>query len=160
MTPPMRPWIGLVAFVAVCFAVAWLGSAVTTPKIAGWYAALAKPDWNPPNWIFGPVWSFLYLTMAVAAWLVWRQRGWGGAKWALLLFGIQLILNLLWSCLFFGLENPGLAFVEIIVLWAAILATTVTFWPRSKIAGLLLVPHLAWVSFAAVLNFTMWRLNG
>lgn len=159
MTPPKRRWIGLVAFVAACFAVAWLGSAVTMPKIDGWYIALAKPEWNPPNWIFGPVWSFLYLTMAVAGWLVWRERGWGGAKWPLSLFGVQLALNLLWSFFFFGLENPGLAFAEIIVLWAAIVATAVAFWLRSKLAGLLFVPYLAWVSFAAVLNFVVWRLN-
>jgi len=151
---------GLIALLAVCFAVAWIGGAVTAPKIDGWYADLAKPAWNPPNWIFGPVWSALYLAMAVAAWLVWRQRGWAGAKWPLTLFGIQLGLNLLWSCLFFGLENSGLAFGEILLLWSAIAATMMTFWFRSNIAGALFLPYLAWVTFAVILNYGVWRLNG
>ncbi len=158
-TKPRHPWLGLIVFVLVCFGAAGIGSAVTTPRIDGWYAALTKPDWNPPNWIFGPVWTTLYLAMAVAGWLVWRQVGVAGARKPLLLFAIQLILNTLWSCLFFGLQNPGLAFTEILLLWAAIAATTVSFWSRSKIAGGLLVPYLAWVNFAAVLNFTIWRLN-
>ena len=93
-------------------------------------------------------------------WLVWRQGGFSGATVPLALFGVQLVLNVLWSCLFFGLENPGLAFVEVVLLWAAIAATMVTFWQRSIIAGALFVPYLAWVSFASVLNFTIWRLNG
>lgn len=160
MTPPKNPWIGLIVFVVGCFAVAWIGSAVTMPKIDDWYAGLVKPDWNPPAWIFGPVWTVLYLAMAVAAWLVWRQDGWVGAKWPLTLFGVQLFLNLMWSFLFFGLKSPGLAFAEILLLWIAIAATTATFWSRSKWAGLLFVPYLAWVTFAAFLNFTIWRING
>ena len=158
-TPPRHPWLGLIVLVFVCFAVAGVGSAFTTPRIAGWYAALAKPDWNPPNWVFGPVWSALYLAMAVAAWLVWRQGGTAAAKGPLTLFAVQLVLNLLWSCLFFGLKSPGLALVEIILLWAAIGATMVAVWFRSKAAGLLLSPYLAWVTFAAVLNAAIWRLN-
>ena len=97
--------------------------------------------------------------MALAAWLVWRQGGWAGAKVPLTLFGVQLALNMLWSCLFFGLKNPGLAFVDVLLLWAAIASTMVTFWARSKVAGLLFVPYLAWVTFAAILNLTIWRLN-
>ena len=151
--------IGLVVAVAICFAAAGLGGLVTTPQIPGWYAALAKPTWNPPAWIFGPVWSLLYLMMAVAAWLVWRQAGIAGAKLPLGLFAVQLILNSLWSVLFFGLHSPGGAAAEILLLWAAILATLITFWQRSKLAGGLLVPYLAWVSFATVLNVTIWRLN-
>jgi benzodiazapine receptor len=160
--PPMSPtysWIGLVVVLAVCFAAAGIGGAVTTPKIGNWYATLAKPTWNPPDWIFGPVWSALYFCMAVAAWLVWRQNGFTAAKVPLILFGVQLALNVLWSCLFFGLQSPGLAFLEVLLLWAAIAATTVTFWERSMIAGILFVPYLAWVTFASVLNFTIWRLN-
>ena len=159
-TSPTRPYLGLVVILVVCFAAAGIGGAVTTPKIATWYATLAKPSWNPPNWIFGPVWSALYFCMAVAAWLVWRQNGFDGAKLPLTLFGVQLALNVLWSCIFFGLEMPGLAFVEVLLLWTAIAATMVTFWQRSMIAGILFVPYLAWVSFADVLNFTIWRLNG
>ena len=151
--------IGLVVFLLVCFAAAGIGGAVTTPKIGTWYATLVKPSWNPPNWIFGPVWSALYFCMAVAAWLVWRQEGLAAAKLPLALFGVQLALNVLWSCIFFGLEMPGLAFVEVLLLWAAIAATMVTFWQRSMVAGILFVPYLAWVSFASVLNFTIWRLN-
>lgn len=158
-TPPNHPWVGLIFFLVVCFAAAVIGSAATTPKIDGWYAALVKPTWNPPDWVFGPVWSVLYLAMGVAAWLVWRQGGIVGGKGPLTLFGVQLGLNVLWSGLFFGLESPGLAFAEILLLWAAIAATMTTFWFRSRIASVLLMPYLAWVSFAAILNFAIWRLN-
>ena len=105
-----RQVLGLVVLIAVCFAAAGIGGAVTSPQIENWYATLAKPSWNPPNWVFGPVWSALYLCMAVAAWLVWRQKGWLAARGPLALFGVQLALNTLWSCLFFGLHSPGLAF--------------------------------------------------
>ena len=159
VTAPKYPWLGLIVLLVVCFAAAGIGGAVTTPKIATWYAALAKPSWNPPNWIFGPVWSVLYLCMAIAAWLVWRQGGLAGAATPLALFAVQLVLNLAWSWLFFGFQNPGLAFVDIVLLWAAIAATMVAFWVRSAIAGILFVPYLAWVSFATVLNFVVWRLN-
>jgi tryptophan-rich sensory protein len=157
---PKHPWLGLVIFLVLCFAAAGIGGAVTTPKIGTWYATLVTPSWNPPNWIFGPVWSALYFCMAVAAWLVWRQGGFQQARVPLALFAAQLALNVLWSCIFFGLEMPGLAFVEVLLLWAAIAATMVTFWFRSTVAGILFVPYLAWVSFASVLNFTIWRLNG
>jgi tryptophan-rich sensory protein len=157
--PPKYPWLGLGVFLVICFAAAGIGGTVTTPKIPGWYATLAKPSWNPPNWIFGPVWSALYLSMAVAAWLVWRQGGLAGATMPLALFAVQLVLNVLWSYLFFGLQNPGLAFVEVLLLWAAIAATMVVFWQRATVAGLLFGPYLAWVSFASVLNFAIWRLN-
>lgn len=157
MTP--KHLLVLLLFLAICFTAAGIGGAVTTPKIATWYATLAKPSWNPPNWVFGPVWSALYLGMAVAAWLVWRQGGFAAARVPLILFGVQLALNVLWSCIFFGLEMPGRAFAEVLVLWAAIAATMVMFWRRSTVAGILFVPYLAWVSFASVLNFVIWRLN-
>ena len=157
---PKHPWIGLVLFLVVCFAAAGIGGAVTTPKIGTWYATLAKPSWNLPNWIFGPVWSALYFCMAVAAWLVWRQGGFSGAKVPVTLFAVQLVLNVLWSCIFFGFEKPGLAFGEVLLLWTAIAATMIVFWRRSMIAGILFVPYLAWVSFASFLNFMTWRLNG
>ncbi len=156
---PKHPWIGLVIFLVVCFAAAGIGGAVTTPKIATWYATLTKPSWNPPNWIFGPVWSALYCCMAVAAWFIWRQGGSPSAKVPLTLFAVQLALNVLWSCIFFGLEKPGLAFGEVLLLWTAIAATMIVFWQRSVIAGILFVPYLAWVSYASFLNFTIWRLN-
>jgi tryptophan-rich sensory protein len=159
MTSPRHSWIGLIVLLVICFAAAGIGGAVTTPKIPGWYATLAKPSWNPPNWIFGPVWSALYCCMAVAAWLVWRKGGLAGARLPLALFGVQLFLNVLWSYLFFGLQRPGLAFSEVLLLWASIAATMVLFWQRSTLAGMLFVPYLAWVSFASVLNFTIWRLN-
>ncbi len=156
---PKRPWLGLIVLLILCFTAAGIGGAVTTPRIDGWYATLAKPSWNPPDRVFGPVWTVLYLAMAVAAWLVWRQRGGTDARRPLTLFGLQLALNVLWSCLFFGLKSPGLAFVEVLVLWAAIAASMVSFWFRSKTAGLLMLPYLAWVTFAAALNFTIWRMN-
>jgi tryptophan-rich sensory protein len=156
---PKRQTVGLVVLIALCFAASGVGGAVTYPQIESWYATLAKPSWNPPNWVFGPVWSALYLSMAVAAWLVWRQGGFARAMLPLALFGVQLVLNVLWSCLFFGLQNPGLAFVGVMLLWAGIAATMVTFWQRSVVAGILFVPYLAWVTFASVLNFTIWRLN-
>jgi tryptophan-rich sensory protein len=155
-----HPLLGLIVFLTVCFAAAGIGGAVTTPKIGTWYATLAKPSWNPPNWIFGPVWSALYCCMAIAAWSVWRQDGFSGAKVPLALFAVQLVLNILWSCIFFGLEKPGIALGEVLLLWAAIAATMVTFWRISRIAGILFVPYLAWVSFASFLNFVIWRLNG
>jgi tryptophan-rich sensory protein len=158
MTPKHR-WLGLIALLVICYVAAAVGGAVTTPKIDSWYAALAKPSWNPPNWIFGPVWSALYFGMAVSAWLIWQQRGLVGAAWPLALFGAQLVLNVLWSCLFFGLQSPGAALVEVLVLWLAIAATMVVFWFRSTVAGILFVPYLAWVTFASVLNFSIWRLN-
>jgi translocator protein len=150
-------WLALIFLIVICFAVAGLGGLTTTPSIPNWYAELSKPLWTPPGWLFGPVWSVLYLGMAVAAWLVWRQ---GNAIVPLILFGVQLVFNAAWSWLFFGLHNPGAAFVDIVLLLAAITATTAVFWRRSLVAGLLFVPYLAWVSFAAVLNFAIWRLNG
>ena len=146
---PKHSWLGLLIFLVVCFAAAGIGGAVTTPKIGTWYATLVKPSWNPPNWIFGPVWSALYCCMAVAGWLVWRQEGLVAAKLPLALFAVQLVLNVLWSCIFFGLEMPAFAFVEVLLLWTAIAATMVTFWPRSMIAGLLFVPYLAWSALPA-----------
>lgn len=151
--------IGLFVALLICFAAAGLGATATTPKIAGWYAGLTKPDWTPPDWLFGPVWSCLYAMMAVAVWLIWRQETTAGSKTPLLLFSLQLILNSLWSVLFFGLENPGLAVVNIVLLWGAILATLVSFWSRSKLAGAMLVPYLLWVSFATVLNIAIWQMN-
>jgi tryptophan-rich sensory protein len=143
----------------VCATAALIGSAFTEPSIPEWYASLIKPSFTPPSWLFGPVWSVLYMAMAIAGWLVWlRHRNIAVAS-PLTLFGGQLVLNALWSILFFGLQTPGAALVEILTLWAAILATLLSFWKISTIAGWLFVPYLAWVSFATILNFEIWRLN-
>lgn len=152
--------VGMLAVaILVCFGTAAIGAAVTTPKIPFWYAELAKPDWAPPNWIFGPVWTLLYLLMAIAVWQIWRVVRSDGAKFPLVLFAVQLTLNSLWSVLFFGLASPGAAAIEIIVLWVAILATVIVFWRRSPWAGGLMLPYLVWVGFAMFLNFSIWRLN-
>jgi translocator protein len=121
-----------------------------------WYASLAKPEWNPPGWIFGPVWTVLYLMMAVAAWRVWRRLGWCRALWIYL---AQLLLNAAWTPIFFCAREIGWAFAEIVALWVAILCTVVAFRRVSRAAGWMLVPYLTWVSFAAILNFTLWRMN-
>lgn len=151
-----RSWLGLFFWLALCFGVAAFGSQFTP---GFWYQQLAKPGFTPPGWVFGPVWTILYIMMAVAAWQVWRDRGFGGARPALGLFVLQLLLNGLWSFLFFGLKQPGLAFAEIVLLWLAILGTLMKFWRLAPAAGLLLLPYWLWVSFAAVLNFALWRMN-
>ena len=158
-SPPRYPWVGLIVLLILCFAVAGVGGLVTTPNIPNWYADLAKPSWTPPDWVFGPVWSILYFTMAVAAWLVWRQASLAKATVPMAMFGIQLLLNALWSWLFFGLHSPSTAAVDIVLLWMAIAATTAAFWRQSTVAGILFVPYLAWVSFASVLNLAIWQLN-
>jgi tryptophan-rich sensory protein len=155
----LRQAVLLLGFIAICFAAAGLGAAATATSVGGWYQTLAKPSWNPPDWLFGPVWSVLYFLMAVAAWLVWRRGGWSASRSALTWFGIQLALNVLWSVVFFGLQQPGFAFAEIIALWLAILATMVAFRGKSVAATILMVPYLAWSTFAAVLNFELWRMN-
>jgi benzodiazapine receptor len=153
---PGRQALVLVGWAVLCFAAASMGAFFEPGE---WYGALKKPDWNPPGWIFGPVWTALYMMMAVAAWLVWRHGGWGQQRKPLIVFLVQLALNALWTPLFFGLHWPGVAFAEIVLLWLAIAATIVVFHPVSRPAMLLLVPYLTWVSFAAALNFTLWRLN-
>jgi tryptophan-rich sensory protein len=148
--------VGLILWIAVSMAAGLVGSRFAP---GAWYASLAKPSWNPPSAVFAPVWTTLYVLMGVAAWLVWRRVGFAGAPVALALFGLQLILNALWSYLFFGTHQPGIAFVEIVVLWLVILATTIAFWRVAPRAGMLLLPYLAWVGFASALNFQLWRLN-
>ena len=148
--------LALVGFVVVAFIPASTGAFFMPGE---WYARLAKPTWNPPNWIFGPVWTVLFLTIGVAAWLVWRRAGFSGARAAWAVFAAQLVFNGLWTCLFFGLHRPGLAMVDIVALWAAIAGTIALFFAIDRTAGAILVPYLLWVSFAMVLNFTIWRLN-
>ena len=153
---PARAWLALAGWLLLCFAAASLGGIFGPGE---WYASLNKPSWNPPGWLFGPVWTTLYAMMAVAAWLVWRRGGFARQGRALTFFLVQLALNAAWTPLFFGLQRPGLAFAEIVLLWLAIAATIYAFRPVSRVALWLLVPYLAWVSFAAALNFTLWRLN-
>ena len=156
---PCTPWKG-VAALAVCITVTFHAPALGAWAMPGeWYAALRKPSWNPPAWIFGPVWTALYLMMAIAAWLVWRRGGWAVQRRPLTLYLVQLALNAAWTPLFFGLKMPGAAFAEILLLLAAIVATACAFHRVSKAGAALLVPYLAWVSFATFLNFTLWRLN-
>jgi tryptophan-rich sensory protein len=152
--------IGMLAlFIAICFAVSGAGAIVTGGSVNEWYPALAKPSWNPPSWVFGPVWTLLYLMMAFSAWLVWRKRGFKGGGRALGIFAFQLLLNAAWSPLFFGLRNPLAGLLDIIPLWVAIMATIVSFWRISPLAGALLVPYWLWVGFATALNFMIWNLN-
>jgi translocator protein len=148
--------LALIVFVGACFIAAAMG-ALFPP--GDWYERLAKPSWRPPNWLFAPVWTAIYLTIAVSGWLVWRKYGLAGAALPLAIYGLQLVLNAAWTPIFFGLRRPDLAFFEIIVLWMAIVATIAIFYPIHPGAALLLVPYLAWVTFAAALNFSVWRLN-
>ncbi len=155
----MSRGLALIGFLALTFAVAGVGGWFTSQGLGEWYGSLGKPSFNPPSSVFGPVWTVLYALMAVAAWIVWRDAGFAGAGAALTLFFVQLALNLAWSGLFFALRSPGLALLDIVALWLAILATTVLFFQHSTWAGALMVPYLLWVSFASVLNAAVWRMN-
>jgi translocator protein len=158
----MRNWHPLAVlalFIVVCFAVAGSGSVFTTGSVRDWYPMLRRPSWTPPSWLFGPVWTILYLMMAIAAWLVWRRRELIDVRSSLGLFAFQLILNAVWSPLFFGLKNPLAGLLDIIPLWAAILATLISFWKIAPAAGILLIPYWFWVSFATALNFAIWKMN-
>jgi len=148
--------LGAVGWLILTFGAAALGARFLPDA---WYRGLHKPAWNPPNSIFAPVWTVLYLLMAAAAWLVWRRYGIGGALFPLILFVAQLLLNAAWTWLFFGLHRIREALIDIAVLWATILATLIAFWRLEPLAGILLLPYLAWVSFAAMLNRTIWRMN-
>ncbi|MBN2078812.1 MAG: tryptophan-rich sensory protein [Spirochaetes bacterium] len=156
----VRDIVALIICLAIPFLAGAMGGFFTAPAIPTWYADLAKPAFNPPGWVFGPAWSALYAMMGVALYLVWR-RGLKqpGVKRSAIFFAAQMALNAAWPFLFFGLRNPGIALVEIVILWVMILLTLLAFLRVSRTAGLLLVPYLAWVSFAAVLNFAIWRLN-
>jgi tryptophan-rich sensory protein len=152
-----QQWPALIVYLLAAFAAAGLGSRFVPGE---WYRDLEKPSFNPPGAVFGPVWTVLYTMMAVAAWLVWRQRRQSNTQWALIVWCVQLVLNGAWSWLFFGRHEIGLALAEILLLWVAILVTTVLFRRVSKIAAALMLPYLGWVSFATVLNAAFWRLNG
>jgi len=155
----MRSTLIFFGFLVASFAAAAIGGMATGPGVRDWYPSLNKPPWNPPAWLFGPVWTFLYMCIAVAGFLAWKKAGFIGARWTMLLFTLQLILNAAWSWVFFGWRQPGWGFAEIILLWALILATTIALFRVSQTAGFLFVPYLVWVTFAAVLNGAIWRLN-
>jgi len=155
-TRSRHPVLGYVGWLALCFAASASAVFVST---GGWYAELHKPTWNPPAWLFGPAWTLLYVLMANAAWLVWREGGWRTQGHALSLFLVQWLLNALWTPLFFGMHQTGLAFAEIVLLWLMIVLTLNAFWKVKPAAALLMLPYLAWVTFAAALNFTIWRMN-
>lgn len=137
-----------------------LGSFATVTAISTWYANLTKPFFNPPNWIFGPVWIILYLMIGISSYLIWQKiESNKKAKQALNLFWLHLVFNASWSLVFFGLQRPGLAFVNIIILWIFILVLIIRFWKINKVASYLLMPYFLWVSFASILNFAIWYLN-
>ena len=150
--------VGLIASLLIVLGVAILGGLLTDLSVNTWYPSLAKPSWTPSGATIGAVWTILYTLMGIAAWIVWRSAP-GDRTRPLALYVLQLILNAGWSALFFGLRNPGLALIEIGFLWVAILATTVAFWKVSKPAGILMAPYLFWVTFAAVLNSMIWKMN-
>jgi translocator protein len=152
----MKQWWVLAGFVALCLSVAAVGGFATASSVIDWYPTLNKPSWNPPSWLFGPVWTVLYIMMAVAAWLVWKQDG---SRPALILWGGQLALNLAWSFLFFGARSPILGLIDIIAMWLAIAATIFLFAQKSRVAAYLMVPYLCWVSFATSLNAAIYMLN-
>ncbi len=148
-------YVYLIISILIAQAAGIIGSIFTVSSVKDWYTTLDKPAWNPPSWIFGPVWTTLYTLMGIASYLVWRKIDASGAKFALTLYGIQLGLNALWSILFFGLKQPGVAFAEIIILLLFIIITTVLFWRINSLAGALMIPYIAWVIFASYLNFTL-----
>jgi tryptophan-rich sensory protein len=154
----IRQIIGLAGWLLLSFAAAGVG-AVASVSTGIFYQQLLRPEWAPPAWVFGPVWSVLYLLMGIAAWLVWRQRGFRESGMTLWLFIAQLTANALWSWLFFSWHNGAWAFYEILILWVLLLCTVAAFWRVRSLAGALLLPYLAWVTFAIVLCFAIWRLN-
>ena len=155
----MKSLIVLVLFLAMCYGAAYLGAFLTNPSVDDWYPSLVKPDWTPSGSLIGAVWTVLYTMMAVAGWLAWLKSDQKFPHHILTAFLLQLVLNVAWTGLFFGMRSPGLASLEIVALWIAILVTTWIFWKVNRLAGILMIPYLAWVGFAAVLNWTIWYLN-
>lgn len=148
----------LILSILIAQAAGFIGSFFTMTSVEGWYATLALPAVSPPSWVFAPVWVTLYALMGIAAYLVWQQRA-AMSRPALIVYGIHLVFNALWSVIFFGLQRPGLAFAEILILLALIVLTTTLFWHINRRAGALMLPYIAWVSFAAYLNYAIWVLN-
>jgi translocator protein len=156
----MNNILKLVIAVAIPIAVGAISGFFTVTGVQSWYQTINKPSWNPPNWIFGPVWTTLYVMMGIALYLIWKSDSSDMLKkTAIILFAVQLTLNFFWSFIFFNQEQPGWALVEIIVMWVFILVTIFAFAQVSKPAAWLLVPYISWVSFATILNYTIWKLN-
>ena len=151
--------LALALFVGICLGIGGLGGAVTASSVTEWYPTLNKPSFNPPNWVFGPVWTALYVMMGVAAWRVWRAADRNTARAPLTVFALQLAVNLGWSVAFFGLRDPGLAVAVILALDLLVLGTALMFRRVDRVAEWLLVPYLAWIAFATILNIAVWRLN-
>lgn len=154
----MKRFLILIAFLLLPQLAGGIGAYFTFPSISSWYQFLNKPFWSPPNWLFGPVWTLLYLLMGISSYLVWQSKNENKSK-ILKIYFLHLALNSLWSIFFFGLKNPFLGFLEIIVLWAFILYLTINFYKIKKISGILFLPYLLWVSFASVLNLAIVLLN-
>ena len=150
---------GLFFFVALCLLVSAAGGMVTATSVDTWYQALAKPSFNPPDWVFAPVWTTLYFLMGGSGWRLWRRSALRATRGALALFGLQLFLNFAWSVLFFGFQRIDLALIDIVILFVAIVANMILFWRIERLATLLLVPYAAWVVFAIVLNVSIWLIN-
>ncbi len=156
----MNNTIKLIISIVLAVGIGLLGGIFTSPEIQTWFVHLNKPWWNPPNWLFAPVWTTLYLMMGIAFYLIWKTNANTDAKrWAIIIFILQFALNFLWSFIFFREHQMGWAFVEILVLWIAILCTIIGFSRISTTAAWLLVPYICWVSFAAMLNYTIWQMN-
>jgi tryptophan-rich sensory protein len=149
----------LFGFLVVAFVAGGIGSAATFENVRSWYPSLQKPHWTPPNWLFGPVWTCLYVAMAIATWRVWRKAGTAAARIEILLYLAQITLNLLWSILFFGLRSPLLGLIDIVALWTLLFTLQLRYLRRDQIAALLWLPYLLWVSFATALNAAIWWLN-
>jgi len=159
VTPsPVNPWLALAGWITLCAVTGAVG-AIASIDAKEFYATLEQPAWAPPSAVFGPVWTLLYISMAVSAWLVWRERGFARARGALGLFVAQLVLNALWSWLFFAWHQGALAFIDVLLLLVLIAATIVSFWRLSRVAAVLLVPYVLWVGFASVLTWAVWRGN-
>ncbi len=154
----LKQTLGFIAWIVVSFTASSIG-ALASIQAKSFYSQLTQPNWAPPPEVFGPVWTGLYALMGISAWLVWRSVGFRHAQRAFMFFILQLVLNSLWSWLFFAWHLGALAFVEVIILWLSILATLIYFWRVRPLAGLLLIPYLLWVGFAAALNYSLWQLN-
>jgi translocator protein len=154
----MNNYLKAVLSITICLAVGGISGYITADAIPGWYVNINKPSFNPPNWIFGPVWTTLYIMMGIAFFLIWKSQSPLKHK-AMLIFSVQLILNFFWSILFFNFHLLGFALIEILCMWLFILLSIISFYPVSKVAAYLLIPYLLWVSFASVLNFAIWQLN-
>lgn len=157
----MRNFVKLVLSLAVCQLAGVIGSVFTSKSVSTWYPTLSKPSFNPPNWLFAPVWTILFILMGISLFLIWSRSllAKEKRKKAMFIFGLQLIFNILWSVMFFGLKSPLLGFITIIILWILILLTIIKFFKISKAAGWLLIPYILWVSFAAILNFSILIIN-